>query len=327
MTNWRSLEHTILEMQSVANKGDHDVLKAFANRQSHQSKKLSTDGETLHGNWMGGHSIAKWDGDKVRLRSATSRSEQAVHRALTKKHLAPASVHEDVPVEEIVVIEETITDEITPTELLHGRTKDGKSIEEVIVNSNSSGQGYDADHSDHEHHATIVKHGYKYSHSTPIHHRDGSVVNHHTYKHVNNVDKNVSVHKANPKSTWHEWHTSTGGSGHPGTRGMGTAQLDKHLKGRKIPVKEEAIEETSKAKAKAYLGKAVDTSVALAHNQGHLDTMPFGGPNNKNNHRQLKNRVKGIKNAIKRVSEETQAEKLHRIQEAWKVRKLPDEIV
>lgn len=88
-------EDELDEMQSVTNKGDHDVLKAFANKQTHQSKKLSTDGTTLHGNWMGGHSIAHWHEGKVRFRTASSRSEQAVHRALRKKHLPPNDIHEE----------------------------------------------------------------------------------------------------------------------------------------------------------------------------------------------------------------------------------------
>jgi len=86
---------SIEEMETVKNKGDHDVLRAFANKQSHQSNKLSTDGKVLHGNWVGGHSIAHWDGDKARFRTASSRSEQAVHRALKKKYLAPNDIHEE----------------------------------------------------------------------------------------------------------------------------------------------------------------------------------------------------------------------------------------
>jgi hypothetical protein len=78
---------------------DHKVLAAFAKGEKAESKKLSTDGKTLHGNWMGGGSIAKHIDGKVHLRQMTSRSEQTVHRALKKKHLAKNDIAECVDTE------------------------------------------------------------------------------------------------------------------------------------------------------------------------------------------------------------------------------------
>jgi hypothetical protein len=73
---------------------DHKVLAAFSNKQSASSKKFSTDGEHLHGHWMGGSTIASWKGDKVHLRPTSSRSEQTVHNALKKRHLAKNDIHD-----------------------------------------------------------------------------------------------------------------------------------------------------------------------------------------------------------------------------------------
>lgn len=87
---------------------DHKVLAAFAKGEKAESKKLSTDGKTLHGNWMGGSSIAKHIDGKVHLRQVTSRSEQTVHRALKKKHVAKNDIAEcvDTVYEETEQLEE-----------------------------------------------------------------------------------------------------------------------------------------------------------------------------------------------------------------------------
>ena len=77
-------------------KAEHAVLRAFANKEPRETKKLSTDGKTLHGNWMGGGNIAKHDEDgKVHIRQVTSRSEQTVVRALRKKHINPVDIAEE----------------------------------------------------------------------------------------------------------------------------------------------------------------------------------------------------------------------------------------
>lgn len=64
--------------------GDKKVLKAFASQQAADGKKLSTDGKTLDGNWMGGRGIAEWKGHKVVLHDLGSKAAQTVQRALKK---------------------------------------------------------------------------------------------------------------------------------------------------------------------------------------------------------------------------------------------------
>lgn len=95
---------------------------------------------------------------------------------------------------------------------------------EAIESPNSSGQGHDPDHKSNPFHATIVKHGFTYSHSTPVTHGDKKVI-HHTYKKGN---RNVSVHY-DPKSSAHKWSSSKGGSG-VHTTGFIHGKLDAHLK-------------------------------------------------------------------------------------------------
>jgi len=70
--------------------GSHKVIKAFLNKQSASSKKLSTDGKTLHGNWLGGSGIAHHEGGKVHLNDLGGRTAIQVHRAI-KKHLTYGS--------------------------------------------------------------------------------------------------------------------------------------------------------------------------------------------------------------------------------------------
>jgi hypothetical protein len=105
-----------------------------------------------------------------------------------------------------------------------------EEINEVITNSNSSGQGHDPNHHEHPYHDTIISHGYHYSHTTPIHQKDGSVKYHHTYKHHRNQDYNVAVYNG-------RWQTSV----LPYARkisGSDVASLDKHLKDRKLKPKD-----------------------------------------------------------------------------------------
>lgn len=138
-------------------------------------------------------------------------------------------------------------------------------LDEVIMNSNSSGQGYDPDHSDHPFHSTIVRHGYSYSHSTPIRHLDGSQIIHHTYKHVNNRDKNVTVHK--PKDGGYRWATSTSGSGRRATSGWHSTALEKHLKGRKI------VKKTNHNDLKEDADGQEDIR-PVDHNDNRVDSLP-----------------------------------------------------
>lgn len=86
-------EETLLEV-NLSDK-DHEVIKAFMNKKPHSSKKLSTDGKKLDGNWMGGSGIAHHSEHGLHLNELGSKSAQQVHRAI-KKHNSYDS-HSDVP--------------------------------------------------------------------------------------------------------------------------------------------------------------------------------------------------------------------------------------
>jgi len=63
---------------------DKKVIDAFYEHKSMESKKLSTDGERLDGNWMGGDKIAYWKGGKVHISDVGSRAGQTVAKAVKK---------------------------------------------------------------------------------------------------------------------------------------------------------------------------------------------------------------------------------------------------
>lgn len=69
---------------------DQKVLDAFIDKKSADSKKLSTDGKTLDGNWMGGKGIAVWEGGKIHLEDTGGKSGQTIQRAIRK--LAPRNL-------------------------------------------------------------------------------------------------------------------------------------------------------------------------------------------------------------------------------------------
>lgn len=52
----------------------------------------------------------------------------------------------------------------------------------AIANPNTSGQGFDPDHSENSFHAPLIEAGWVYTHSTPIRAQDGSQYLHHTYR-------------------------------------------------------------------------------------------------------------------------------------------------
>jgi hypothetical protein len=115
----------------------------------------------------------------------------------------------------------------------------GRLAKEAIENPNSSGQGHDTDHVTHPLHATIAKHGYKYSHSTPIHRADTSTYISHTYKHGGH---NVSTH-SDPAQGRQIWSTSTSTSSGRHHSGIGSVELEHHLKskGRRFGLKKEEV--------------------------------------------------------------------------------------
>jgi predicted transcriptional regulator len=106
------------------------------------------------------------------------------------------------------------------------------SLKEAIGNPNSSGQGFDPDYVKNPHHEAILDAGYEYSHSTPVTHMDGEVRIHHTYKHPDDRNQNVSVWPN--QHGQHSWATSRSGPPIPqhGNRygGTSTEELKRHLK-------------------------------------------------------------------------------------------------
>jgi hypothetical protein len=124
-------------------------------------------------------------------------------------------------------------------------TLDEELVHEAIVNPNSSKQGYDEDHKSNPYHATILKHGYEYSHSTPVVHNSGHEIKngefvpfedrriHHAYKHKTLKDHYVGVHPTkdrNGDENGHKWEVGKSGQGTHFV-GKGDEKLDKHLKG------------------------------------------------------------------------------------------------
>jgi hypothetical protein len=89
-----------------------------------------------------------------------------------------------------------------------------------IHNPNSSGQGHDATHTANPYHEIITKHGYTYSHTTPVRSpATGQVMNHHTYTKGSHT---VGVHGGT-------WGTSVSTASGRAMVGSGARTLDAHL--------------------------------------------------------------------------------------------------
>lgn len=93
----------------------------------------------------------------------------------------------------------------------------------------SGRQGHDADYDKSPFHKTLEKFGYRYTHTTPIHMKDGSIRAQHAYN--NGKDHFVGVYKTR-SGEW-KWDAHTGGSGHS-YGGSSAAYLEKYLKGRSM---------------------------------------------------------------------------------------------
>jgi hypothetical protein len=69
-------------------KTDKRVIDAFIDHRSDESRKLSTNGHSLQGNWMGGSNlgrgIAYWLNDEIHIDAPVGRSVQLVQRAVRK---------------------------------------------------------------------------------------------------------------------------------------------------------------------------------------------------------------------------------------------------
>lgn len=72
-------------LNEAYSKKDTNVVKAFTDKKSGDSRKFSTDGKVLDGMWMGGKKIAYWEGDKIVLNDLGSKSAQKVHNIIKKE--------------------------------------------------------------------------------------------------------------------------------------------------------------------------------------------------------------------------------------------------
>jgi hypothetical protein len=95
---------------------------------------------------------------------------------------------------------------------------------ESITSANSSGQGVNKNHVHHPLHATLQQHGFSYSHSTPIHQRNGDSLMNHAWAHG---ERKVDAYDHD--LAWTSKTSSASGHSHSGT---GVAELAKHLKGK-----------------------------------------------------------------------------------------------
>lgn len=98
-------------LDEAVGKKDKAVIRAFLDRKAMEGTKLTTDGKSLDGMWMGGRGIAIWnpkgDGKGIILNELGSKAAQSVQRALRK--VAPKAwiIEDEEPVdpEEAAVIE------------------------------------------------------------------------------------------------------------------------------------------------------------------------------------------------------------------------------
>lgn len=97
----------------------------------------------------------------------------------------------------------------------------------AIQEPNTSGQGFDPDHTSNPSHGTITALGYTYSHSTPVIYAGQVRINHHTYKYG---EHNVSVWLR--AGTW-RWSTSVSCGSGRGQNGEGDITLRAHLQNKR----------------------------------------------------------------------------------------------
>lgn len=63
---------------------DAEVIKSFIAHKPADGHKLSTDGVTLDGHWVGGTHIAEYVNDGLKFNDLGSRAAQTVQRAVAK---------------------------------------------------------------------------------------------------------------------------------------------------------------------------------------------------------------------------------------------------
>jgi hypothetical protein len=162
-----------------------------------------------------GHNV----GDRVQLHPATDRwmmgDRYGTVVKLGNKHV---HVKMDKSNKTLKVHPNNIGDNYGPAKNAHEETLDEGSISFP----NSSGQGHDADHDLHPLHKIAAKHGYNYSHTTPVTQRDGSTFYHHTWAR--------GEHKIGAYDHDTKWSSKVSSSSGHLWIGIGTVALDKHLK-------------------------------------------------------------------------------------------------
>lgn len=100
----------------------------------------------------------------------------------------------------------------------------------MIINANSSGQGWDVDHELCPGYRTVQSFGYEYSHSTPVNYH-GVIVIHHTFK---RAEHNVCLKRV---GAFDCWETSVSCASSRRTTGHSVSALRDHLqrKSRRYP--------------------------------------------------------------------------------------------
>ena len=61
------------------------MIDAFLDKKKADGTKLTTDGTTLDGQWMGGTGIATWEKGKIAFHDLGSKAAQTVQKAIKKK--------------------------------------------------------------------------------------------------------------------------------------------------------------------------------------------------------------------------------------------------
>jgi hypothetical protein len=134
----------------------------------------------------------------------------------------------------------------------------GPSNEGTIQFPNSSGQGYDQDHEKHCCHQVALKHGYSYSHTTPINQRDGEILHHHSWS-------DPAGHKIGSYENSDQWSSKVSSSSGHVWQGRTAKELDKHLANKakrykhqnnesvaNLPILEQLLDPEGHAKVQRY---------------------------------------------------------------------------
>lgn len=215
-------------------------------------------------------------------------ARQNIHKAILNKRAQKAALTQLAP---HVKKKEKVSEE--------------KQIKEAIEKPNTSGQGHDPNHESNPYHYTIIGHGFKYSHTTPVKLVRGAKTNpersglstvyhtshHHTYSHG---EHKVGVWP-DSRGFWHWDSKTSSASGHE-KNGHSKDDLDKHLKGK---VKRYKLNELSKK----TLGSYVKKSSKNLHLRG-VERGAHGGPGYWDKLKKTKKREKFVDKAVDKLTKE-----------------------